>query len=65
MPWSEVMHKFKKGKLHSGGKKGPKVNNRAQAIAIMMSEKGKAKSGKKPEYASVGPSDKVRRKYNV
>ena len=41
MPWQDVMHKFKAGKLHSGGKKGPKVESRKQAIAIMMSEKRK------------------------
>ena len=49
MPSSEVMHKFKKGKLHSGSKKGPKVENRDQAVAIMLSEK--LKSGKE-EYKS-------------
>lgn len=39
MPSSEVMHKFKHGKLHSGSKSGKKVKSRKQAIAIMMSEK--------------------------
>lgn len=39
MPSSQVMHKFKKGKLHSGSKSGKKVTDRKQAIAIMMSEK--------------------------
>jgi hypothetical protein len=48
MPWNEVMHKWKTGQLHSGSKKGPKVSNRKQAIAIMLSEKRKA--GSKPEY---------------
>ena len=52
MPWDEVMHKFKAGKLHSGSKSGPAVKNRKQAIAIMMSEKGESKS--KPEYRSRG-----------
>ena len=51
MPFDEVMGKFKKGKLHSGGPKGPKVDNRKQAIAIMLSEKRKAAGGKK-EYQS-------------
>jgi hypothetical protein len=51
MPYDEVMHKFKHGELHSGSKSGPKVKNRKQAIAIMMSEKREAKGGKK-EYAS-------------
>ena len=39
MPSDKVMHEFKEGKLRSGSKKGPKVTNRKQAIAIMMSEK--------------------------
>lgn len=51
MPFDEVMHKFKKGELHSGSKKGPQVKSREQAIAIMMSEKRKAQGGKK-EYQS-------------
>ena len=41
MPWDEVMHKWGKGKLHSGSAKGPKVKNQKQAVAIMMSEKRK------------------------
>lgn len=49
MPWDEVMSKFKRGKLHSGSKAGPKVRNRKQAIAIMLSEKRKAGRGKR-EY---------------
>jgi hypothetical protein len=48
MPWDEVMSKFKRGKLKSGGKK--KVKSRKQAIAIMLSEKAKAHSN--IEYAS-------------
>ena len=40
MPYTQVMHKFKQGQLHSGSKQGPKVTNRKQAIAIMLSEKG-------------------------
>ena len=51
MPWSQVLHKFKHGQLHSGSKSGPKVKNRAQAIAIMLSEKREAAKGKK-EYES-------------
>lgn len=54
MPASEVMHKYKHGKLHSGSKSGPKVKSRKQAIAIMMSEKrneakhgGRYKEGKR------------------
>jgi len=34
----KVMHEFKEGKLHSGSKKGPKVTNPRQAIAISLSE---------------------------
>lgn len=49
MPFTEVMHKFKHGSLHSGSKKGPKVTNRKQAVAIMLSEKRAAEGGKK-EY---------------
>lgn len=60
MPFTEVMHKWKHGLLHSGSKHGPKVGSQKQAIAIMLSEKRKAKSGKK-EYQShgVGPSGRA------
>ncbi len=37
---SKVMTEFKKGKLHSGSKKGPAVTNPKQAIAIALSEAG-------------------------
>ncbi len=40
----KVMHEYKAGKLRSGSKKGPKVKNRKQAIAIALSE---ARRGKK------------------
>ena len=46
MPSKEVMPKFKRGELHSGSKTGPKVKNRKQAIAIMLSEKRAEKKGK-------------------
>ena len=49
MPYTEVMHKFAHGGLHSGSKGGPKVTDRKQAIAIMLSEKRKAAGGKR-EY---------------
>ena len=34
----KVMREYKEGKLHSGSKKGPKVKNPKQAIAIALSE---------------------------
>ena len=40
----KVMGEFKRGKLHSGSKRGPKVKSRKQAIAIAMNE---ARRGKK------------------
>lgn len=40
---SKVMREYKKGKLTSGSKKGPKVKSRKQAIAIALSEAGKSK----------------------
>jgi len=64
MPAEEVMHKFKHGKLHSGSKHGPKVKDRKQAIAIMMSEKSKSKD--KKEYKSkvdTGPSKSFMSKF--
>lgn len=48
MPSKNVMPQFKAGTLHSGSKSGPKVKSRKQAVAIMLSEKRKEKSGKKP-----------------
>lgn len=59
MPWDQVMHKYKAGSLTSGSKNGPKVKNRKQAIAIMLSEK---KSGKS-EYAS--PSKNFMKKFGM
>jgi hypothetical protein len=40
---SKVMREYKAGKLHSGSKKGPEVTNPKQAIAIALSEAGKAR----------------------
>lgn len=34
----KVIREFEEGKLHSGSKKGPKVKNLSQAIAIGISE---------------------------
>lgn len=41
MPSENVMSEYKHRKLRSGSKHGPKVKNRKQAIAIMLSEKRK------------------------
>lgn len=40
---AKVMDEFKEGKLHSGSKSGPIVKSKDQAIAIGLSEAGKAK----------------------
>ena len=45
MPYDQVFHKWKAGKLHSGSKTGPPVENQKQAIAIYLSEKDKAEHG--------------------
>jgi hypothetical protein len=52
MPWNEVMDKWKSGSLKSGGS-GKPVKSQKQAVAIMLSEKRKAKAGKK-EYKATG-----------
>jgi hypothetical protein len=44
--FDKVMHEWGQGELHSGSKKGPKVTNQKQAIAIAFSEARKAKKGK-------------------
>jgi hypothetical protein len=43
----ETMHEFKRGKLHSGSKKGPKVKSRAQALAIALNQARRRTRGKK------------------
>jgi hypothetical protein len=43
---AKVMKEFSAGELHSGSKKGPKVTNPKQAVAIALSEAGKAKKAK-------------------
>lgn len=40
---AKVMREYKRGKLHSGSKKGPKVTNPRQALAIAISEAKKSK----------------------
>lgn len=51
MPSNEVMPKFKRGKLHSGGPGGPIVTNARQAVAIAASERAaeRAHGGEYPE----------------
>ena len=44
---SQVMHEWGTGKLHSGSKKGPKVTNQKQAVAIALSESGQSKKSRK------------------
>ena len=44
---SKVMREYKAGTLNSGSKKGPKVKNRKQAIAIALSEGERASRSKK------------------
>ncbi len=39
----KVMEEYSEGKLHSGSKKGPIVENRKQAVAIALSEARKSK----------------------
>lgn len=48
------MHEFAAGDLGSGSKSGPRVRNRKQAIAIMLSEKRKADEGNS-EYKADPP----------
>jgi len=43
----KVMEEFSEGSLHSGSKKGPKVKNKAQAVAIAFSEQRRASRKRK------------------
>jgi hypothetical protein len=52
VPSKSVLSKFKAGKLRSGSKHGPKVKNRKQAVAIMLSEREKERGGKKKRATS-------------
>jgi len=62
MPYTEVMHKWKEGNLHSGSKSGPEVKSQKQAVAIMLSEKRAAKKGKKEYQAGAKLSSLARAK---
>lgn len=59
MPFEQVPHKFKHGKLHSGSKTGPIVKDRKQMLAIMMSEKRKGTG------IDTGPSKDLKKKKNL
>jgi hypothetical protein len=52
---AKVMGEYKRGELHSGSKKGPKVKSREQAVAIALSEarKAGAKIPKKSEGGEI------------
>jgi hypothetical protein len=53
----KVMHEFGEGKLHSGSKKGPKVTNPKQAIAIALNEQREAKKSHGGKINSVPVKD--------
>ena len=40
---AKVIGEFKRGKLRSGSKRGPKVKSRKQAVAIALSEQRRAR----------------------
>ena len=44
---ARVMREYKKGTLHSGSKRGPKIKSRRQAIAVALSEAGMSRKKKK------------------
>jgi hypothetical protein len=54
----KVMREFEAGSLHSGSKKGPKVTNPKQAIAIGLSE-----ARKKGEKVSPKPKKKKKKEH--
>ena len=53
------MSKFKAGKLHSGSKAGPKVADKKQAIAIMLSEK-RSESRNRGKYTDASKMRRAR-----
>ena len=48
----QVLGEFKRGQLHSGSKRGPKVTSRKQAIAIALNSSGYGRGGKRRKRSS-------------
>lgn len=44
---ARVMGEYKRGTLHSGSPRGPKVRSRKQAVAIALSEAGLSRKRKR------------------
>ena len=59
---AKVMGEFKGGKLRSGSSKGPKVTNPKQAVAIGLSEAGRAAKGTVSSGAKKATSAPVKKK---
>jgi hypothetical protein len=49
----QTMSEFKRGELHSGSKRGPKVKSRRQAIAIALSQAGKSNRDTRDSIAAL------------
>lgn len=43
----QVMHEYKHGDLHSGSKRGPRVTNRREAIAIALNQARRGRRGRR------------------
>jgi Family of unknown function (DUF6496) len=43
----KVMGEFKRGKLRSGSKQGPRITSRRQALAVALSEARRSEKGKR------------------
>ena len=48
----QVMHEFKHGELRSGSKRGPRVKDRQQAIAIALNQARKGRRGRRSRRRS-------------
>lgn len=51
---AKVLREYKKGDLHSGSKKGPKVTSRKQAIAIALNQARKSGEDVAPRRVARG-----------